>query len=65
MNKINELQTLIEEEEADVTFVSESHEREDHKLEDQINLEDFEVISNVSQRKGKGGRPALIVNKNK
>ena len=26
-------------------------------------MENFEVISNVSQRKGKGGRPAIIVDK--
>jgi hypothetical protein len=28
-------------------------------------LEDFEIISNVSQRKEVGGRPAIIVNKKK
>ena len=31
-------------------------------LEDCIKLEDHIVISNVYQRKEKGGRPALIVN---
>ena len=28
-----------------------------------LNLEDFEIISNVNPRKNPGGRPALIVNK--
>ena len=30
-----------------------------------IEIEDFKVISNVHQRKGKGGRPAIIVNTKK
>jgi hypothetical protein len=30
-----------------------------------IKIEDFKVISNVFQRKGKGGRPAIIVNSKK
>ena len=34
-------------------------------LDEIINLEDHIVISNVHQRKGVGGRPALIVNKKK
>lgn len=65
MNKIHELQTFIEEESIDVAFISESHDRENMKLEEHITLEDHEVISNIFQREGKGGRPALIVNKNK
>ena len=65
MNKIQELQAFIEEESIDCAFISESHDRENKKLEDHITLEDHEVISNLYQREGKGGRPALIVNKNK
>ena len=30
-----------------------------------IKLDDHVVISNVSQRKGKGGRPAIIANRKK
>ena len=45
--------------------MSESWEREHLKLEDIIHLENHTVISNVYQRTGKGGRPALVVNKNK
>ena len=65
MNKIEELQTFIEEQNIDCAFISESHETENKRLEDQIKLEDYVVISNVNQRLGKGGRPALIVNKQK
>ena len=43
--------------------MSETFEREEKTLEKLINIEDFEVISNVYQRKGKGGRPAVIVSK--
>ena len=65
MNKIEELKTFIEEEEIDVAFISESHDRENKRLEDHFDLEDHEVISNIHQREGKGGRPAIIANKNK
>ena len=41
--------------------MSESAEREDKMLHEIIKLEDHAIISNVFQRKGKGGRPALIV----
>ena len=43
--------------------MSESWEREEKNLEKLINIDDYEVISNFYQRAGKGGRPALIVNK--
>ena len=65
MNKLEELQTFIEEESIDCTFISESHETENKRLEDMISLEDHTIISNVYQRTGKGGRPALIVNNKK
>ena len=52
--------------------MSESHERlyltqkgEHQTLSEIIKLEDHIVISNPSQRVGKGGRPALIVNNKK
>ena len=64
-NKIDEFHTLVKEEEADVIFMSESWEREDKTLDEIINLEDHVVISNVHQRQGVGGRPALIINNKK
>ena len=45
--------------------MSEYWEREELTLSEIINLDDHEIISNVFQRKGKGERPAIIVNKNK
>ena len=64
-NKIDEFYTLVQEEEADVVFMSESWERENQTLDQIINLKDHVVISNVYQRLGVGGRPALIVNRKK
>ena len=64
-NKVNEFHTFIEQEDVDVVFMSESWEREEKTLHDIIKLETHDIVSNVFQRKGKGGRPALIVNKNK
>ena len=58
-NKTEEFHTLVKEEEIDVIFMSESWERESLPLRDIIKLEDHTVISNVSQRTGMGGRPAL------
>ena len=65
MNKIEELKTFIDEENIDVAFISKSHDRENKKLEEHFDLEDYRVISNLYQRKEKGGRPALIVNDKK
>ena len=55
----------MEEEDVDLVLMSESWERENQTLDVIIKLEDFSVISNVSQRKEKGGRPAIIVNNKK
>ena len=65
-NKREEFVTFVEEMETDVIFISESHERPELTL-DQImtQLECHVVISNVHQRQGKGGRPALIINSRK
>ena len=64
-NKVNQFKTFVEQEEIDVVFMSESWEREQKTLHDLIKLEDHEIVSNVFQRKGKGGRPAIIVNNKK
>ena len=67
MNKIQEITTFIEEENIDVAFISESHDRENKKLEDNIKLPTHTVISNLYQRaiSEKGGRPAIIANREK
>ena len=71
-NKVDEFCTYVEEEHIDLVFMSESHERwyptkkgENQTLNELIKLDNHIVVSNPSQRKGKGGRPALIVNNNK
>ena len=64
-NKINEFHIFVKEESVDLIFMSESWEREKLSLQDIIKLEDYQVISNVFQRKGMGGRPAIIVNRKK
>ena len=61
-NKINEFTTFVDEEEIDLILLSESWEREELTLNEVINLENHKIISNVFQRKGKGGRPAIIAN---
>ena len=64
-NKLDEFHTLVKEEELDCIFMSESWERDYLTLDKVIKLDDHIVISNVSQRKGKGGRPAIIANSRK
>ena len=64
-NKQNEFHKFVTEEEIDLIFLSESWERENMTLDQIIKLEDHVVISNVHQRLGKGGRPAIIANSKK
>ena len=64
-NKVNEFVTFVDEEQIDLVCMSESWERENLTLENVIDIDDFEVISNVSQRNGTGGRPAIVVNSKK
>ena len=61
-NKLTEFSTLIKEEEIHCVFLSESWERPEFDLSKLIDIEGYTVISNPHQRKGKGGRPALIIN---
>ena len=64
-NKVESFKTYMMEEEVDLAFISESHERKAKPLVDRLKMEGFEIISNVHQRRGKGGRPALVVNQDK
>ena len=45
--------------------MSESWERDNLTLDQIIKLENHTIISNVSQRRGKGGRPAIFANNKK
>ena len=64
-NKADEFHAFVEQEEVDLLLMSESWEREYLTLDEIINLEDHTIISNVSQRKGMGGRPAIFANNKK
>ena len=64
-NKVDEFHTLVTELSAYLIFMSESWERESLTLDQIINLDNYRVISNVYQRTGMGGRPALIINDKK
>ena len=66
MNKL-EQKLFIEEEKIDLAFISESHDRENRKLEENMKLDNHTIISNIHQRSTneKGGGPALIVNDKK
>ena len=64
-NKIDEFHEFVQNEDIDALFMSESWERESKTLSEIINLEDYQVVSNVHQRKGQGGTPALVVNTRK
>ena len=64
-NKIEEFKTFVKEEEVDLICMSESWEREELTLNEVIKLNDYSIISNVFQRKGQGGRPAIIANTKK
>ena len=64
-NKQNEFHTLVSELSIDLICISESWERANQTLDQIIQLEGYQVISNVHQRTGKGGRPAIIANEEK
>ena len=64
-NKVDEFCTFLKEESVDLLTMSESWEREGLQLDQIIQLEDFTIISNVHQRRGIGGRPAIFVNNKK
>ena len=64
-NKIEELKTFIIHEEVYLLFLSESWERENETLDQIIELDNHTIISNVYQRTGIGGRPAILVNTSK
>ena len=61
-NKKNEFETFVEEENCDLILMSESWERDNLTLDKLIHLPNHTIISNVSQRRGTGGRPAIFAN---
>ena len=64
-NKANEFHKFVTEESVDLVAMSERWERPALPLNKIIHLPNHTVISNPHQRKGIGGRPALIINNKK
>ena len=64
-NKCEEFSVLVEQYEADLICMSESWDRENYRLDQVIQIENYRVISNVKQRDFRGGKPAIIVNEEK
>ena len=62
-NKKEEFMTFVKEHDVSLICMSESWERESLGLDKLITLDNYEIISSVSQRKEKGGRPAILVDK--
>ena len=62
---MEEFHNFVEQEEIDLLFMSESWEREYLTLDQIIRLDNHTIISNVSQRTGTGGRPAIFANSDK
>ena len=61
-NKNEEFLLLLEQYSADIITMSESWDRDNLPLEQLLQLDNYEVISNVKQREFKGGKPAILVN---
>ena len=62
---MSEFDTLVSQQDIDLVCMSESWEREHLTLDKIITMDNYTIISNVHQRKGKGGRPAIIANHKK
>ena len=54
-NKSDEFPILVEQYDADIICISESWERENLKLEELLELENYRIITNVKQQEFKGG----------
>ena len=59
-NKKTEFCTFIEQENIDIAFISETWEKENEKLEEIINIENYQIVANVSQRHGRGAVLPLL-----
>ena len=64
-NKQNEFKTMMEQLDVDVCCISESWDRDNMGLEQVIQMEGYQIVKNVLQRSGKGGKPALVIKKEK
>ena len=63
--KKNEFKTMMEQLSVDCCTISESWDKNDDSLEKLLEVEGYKVIKNVLQRKRKGGKPVLVIKKEK
>ena len=56
---------MMEQLSVDCCFISESWDRDYQCLEQTIKMDGYQIVKNIKQRSGKGGRPALMINKTK
>ena len=61
-NKAEKLKQFVKERDIDIVCISESWARAEEPLEDLLQMENYDVISNAHARKGVGGKPAIMVN---
>ena len=64
-NKVEDLKLILEQYEANCVFISESWERQNIRLKDLLNLDNYEIITNVHQRENCGGKLAIIFHADK
>ena len=64
-NKKKEFKDMMKQLDVDICCMSESWDRKNMGLEKVIQMDDYQIIKNVVQRTGKGGKPALIIKKDK
>ena len=64
-NKKKEFKDMMEQLDLDICCMSESWDRKNKGLEKVIQMEGYHIVKNVLQRTGKGGKPALIIKKEK
>ena len=56
---------MMEQLDVDICAMSESWDRKKNGLEKVIQMDGYQIVKNVVQRSGKGGKPALIIKKEK
>ena len=64
-NKSEDFRLILEQYSVDCVTMSESWERDNLSLSDLLDLDKYQVISNVKQREFKGGKPAILINTEK
>ena len=64
-SRTNGLSTMINQYKLNIVGISESWERDNLRLTEIIQIENYKVITNVHQRSNRGGKPALVISEKK